>query len=232
MQPDAIHPYAILICTTLLSVAQSDSYSAFDERLGVAYEFKVHVDSGKEDCFYQQIQPQSSLYVAFQVMRGGDGKAGFAVRDPNGAFVMPYTWKESAEHEVQSIEMGGFYQFCIDNSLSRFASKLVSFYLASFKRDEWENYVDELTKQDVTVANFTTSLQTVDHNIGSMLKNLDQSRRSMSHDWYVVEGNHNYVQNWSICQCVVIVISSVCQVYFVKKLFLESDTGGKFKPRA
>lgn len=85
----------------------------------------------------------------------------------------------------------------------------------------------------MTVANFTSSLATVDRNIGEMLKNIDQSRRHMSHDWYVVEANHNYVQLWSISSIVVIIISSVVQVFFVKKLFLNDESGpGKHKPRA
>lgn len=162
-------------------------------------------------------------------MRGGDSKAGFAIRNPNGAFVLPYQWSESAEHEEQSVQMAGYYQFCIDNSLSRFASKLVSLYVASFKRDEWESYISELSGHDVTVANFTTSLQNVDKNIGFMLKSLDQSRRTMSHDWYLLESNNSYIQIWSIVQCSVIIISSVTQIYFVKKLFNSDDyvTGGK-----
>jgi len=122
---------------------------------------------------------------------------------------------------------------CIDNTLSRFASKLVSMYVAAFKRDEWEKYIDELNGQEVTVGNFTQSLANVDQNIGVMLKALDHSRKQMSHDWYLVEGNHSYVQNWSIVQCLVIIVSSVTQVFFVKKFFLDNDnTGGKFKPRA
>lgn len=121
---------------------------------------------------------------------------------------------------------------CIDNSPSRFQSKLVSLYIASFKRDEWEKYVQELSDAEVTVANFTSSLKNVDHNIGSMLKSLDQSRRQHTHDWYIVESNQRYVQNWSIIQCTVIIISSVVQVFFVRKLFDSRDMNLKGKPRA
>ena len=47
---------------------KSESFGTdVDERLGVAYEFKIHVDPGKEDCFFQQVHAHSSLYVAFQV---------------------------------------------------------------------------------------------------------------------------------------------------------------------
>lgn len=203
------------------------------EKLGFAYEFKIHVDASKEECFYQMVQAQSTLYVAFQVMRGGDSKAGFLIRDPTGATILPYKWSENAEHEESSVHNGGYYQFCIDNSLSRFASKLVSLYVASYKRDEWDKYISELTANDVVVSNFTASLSNVDKNIGTMLKSLDQSRRHHSHDWYLVDGNNRYIQNWSIAQCLIIVLSSVVQVFAVKRFFTADEkSSSKGKPRA
>lgn len=33
----------------------------------VAMDYKVHLDAGKEDCYYQYVQPGASLYVSFQV---------------------------------------------------------------------------------------------------------------------------------------------------------------------
>ena len=119
-------------------------------------------------------------------MRGGDGKAGFAVRSPTGAFSMPYQWSESADHDENTVPLEGYYAFCVDNTPSRFASKMISLYVASFKRDEWESYIGELGGLDVTVSNFTTSLANVDHNIASMLKMLDHSRRQNTHDFYLL----------------------------------------------
>ncbi|GIY59953.1 transmembrane emp24 domain-containing protein 6 [Caerostris extrusa] len=209
----------------------SETYT-FDQNIGVAYEFKIHVDAGKEECFSQYVHPGSTFYVAFQVMRGGDGMAGFAVRHPSGQLVLPYYWKPSAEYEEQTADPGGYYHLCIDNSLSRFASKLVSMYVNSFKRDKWEDYIKELEETDVTVANFTETLQTVDGRIGEMLKYQDQSRRQMSRDWYVVDGNHSYIQTWSIAQCIVIFLTSTLQVYFVRKLFEVKNVTPTAKPRA
>ncbi|CAG2123026.1 unnamed protein product, partial [Medioppia subpectinata] len=90
----------------------------------------------------------------------------------------------------------------------------------------------ELTDAEVTVGNFTNSLRNVDNNIGQMIKSLDHSRRVNSADWYLVDGNNRYVQNWSVVQCIVIVISAVVQVLFVKKLFASKDTQFAGKPRA
>jgi len=222
-----------VLCLLSARESRSESYSAanFEDKLGTAYEFKIHIDAGREDCFYQLIKPGSSLYVAFQVMRGGDNQAGFAIRNPSGHFVMPYVWKAHAEYDDAVVQTAGYYSLCIDNTASRFASKLVSLYVASFKRDEWEKYIQELTDAEVTVGNFTNSLRNVDNNIGLMIKSLDQSRRVNSADWYLVDGNNRYVQNWSIAQCIVIIISSVVQVFFVKKLFDVKDTL-RGKPKA
>uniref|UniRef100_A0A1W7RAL6 Transmembrane emp24 domain-containing protein 6 n=1 Tax=Hadrurus spadix TaxID=141984 RepID=A0A1W7RAL6_9SCOR len=220
-----------VILAFVLTLCKSDSY-IFDKDLGIAFEFKVHVDAGKEECFYQYVYSGSTLFVAFQVMRGGDGMAGFAVRNPHGIHVVPYQWKPNAEYEEQKVQASGYYQLCIDNSLSRFASKLVSLYLNSFKRNEWESYIKELEDLDITVTNFTGVLKNVDVRVGEMLKFQDHGRRQVSRDWHVVDSNNRWVQYWSMAQCAVIIITSTVQVFFVRKLFEFKSVTPTAKPRA
>jgi hypothetical protein len=97
----------------------------------IALDYKIHVDAGKEDCYFQYIMPDSVLYVDFQVVKGGDGQAGFAVKDPSGRFVMPYEWKAQANYDIEKA-VGGYYALCIDNQFSKFSAKLVSVYLNSY----------------------------------------------------------------------------------------------------
>lgn len=221
----------VLLFTCVAIEISADSYVS-EPSLGVSFEFKLHVDAGKEECFYQNVEPGASVYVAYQVLRGGDGQAGFAVRHPNGNHVLPYQWRPSAEYEEAASTTGGFYELCIDNSMSHFAAKLVSLYFNSFKRDKWESYVQELEALGVTVNNFTDTLQKVDGQVGEMLKYQDQNRRHLARDWYIVDGNNRYVQYWSLAQCVVIVATSALQVYFVRKLFEVKNVTPTCKPRA
>ena len=55
-------------------------------------------------------------------------------------------------------------------------------------------------------------------------------------DYYVAETNNEYVMYHSICLGIIIVISSLVQTYFIKKLFrspANSIASSKdFKPRA
>ena len=50
----------------LVPPCPSETYT-FNQNIGVAFEFKVHVDAGKEECFGQYVQPGATFYVAFQV---------------------------------------------------------------------------------------------------------------------------------------------------------------------
>merc|ERR1719433_1768468 len=53
-----------------------------DSAPGVAMEYKVHVEAGKEDCYWQYVHAGATFYVSAQVLKGGDGAIGMAVRNP------------------------------------------------------------------------------------------------------------------------------------------------------
>jgi hypothetical protein len=40
-------------------------------------------------------------------MRGGDNKAGFAIRDPSGIILVPYKWQQNVEHEQAVVSLAG-----------------------------------------------------------------------------------------------------------------------------
>lgn len=92
-----------------------------------------------------------------QVIRGGDGNAGFAVRHPNGQLVKAYEWLPSSEYS-EPTSTGGYYAVCLDNQFSRFASKLVNIYITVIKYDQWTKYAQEIEGLQLDMQNFTVSL--------------------------------------------------------------------------
>lgn len=65
----SVHLLLLLTAVLLLMCVPpcpSETYT-FNQNIGVAFEFKVHVDAGKEECFGQYVQPGATFYVAFQV---------------------------------------------------------------------------------------------------------------------------------------------------------------------
>lgn len=46
---------------------QLESKPWYERLPAVAMDYKVHLDAGKEDCYYQYVQPGATFYVSFQV---------------------------------------------------------------------------------------------------------------------------------------------------------------------
>ncbi|XP_015514416.1 transmembrane emp24 domain-containing protein 5 [Neodiprion pinetum] len=215
----------ILIFGALFAVAQAETTQPWYETLpAVAMDYKVHIDPGKEDCYFQYVNPGATFYVSFQVLRGGDGMAGFAVRNPTGQIVYPYQWRTSADYQDQSAT-GGYYSVCIDNQFSRFASKLVNLYLTVIRYDQWDKFTKELNELNLSVENFTRTIVGVEKNINEMLQIQHLSRSREARDINLLLDNNSYVQNWSIAQLLVITATTTLQVYFVRRLFEVKPSG-------
>merc|ERR1712013_896061 len=215
--------------------ASFDSSNWLDSAPGIAMEYKVHVEAGKEDCYWQFVHTGATLYVSYQVLKGGDGAIGMAVRNPQMKVVHPYAWKASSEYEESDIPSGGYYSVCLDNQFSRFSAKLVNLYLTTFRYDEWEKFSQELQDMDVTVEDFTSTLRQVDQRIQIMRQFQSMTRSGEARDFNLIQDNSAYVQNWSIAQIVVVILCTVIQVNFVKSLFKDprdtNSSGGAFKMR-
>lgn len=212
----------------VLSLATLEDWS-FDNAPGIAMEYKIHLDAGKEDCYYQYVHPGATLYINVQVLKGGDGMAGVAVRNPKGEIVHPYTWKKSAEYEEVS-QTGGYYGVCIDNQFSRFAAKLINFYMTTFRYDLWEKFNKELEDMDISHLSFTKSIKEIEQYIHKMLLLQSQSRAKESRDFQLLTSNNQYIQYWSLAQCIAIVGAGAMQVFFLRKLFdiqVTTKSGGR-----
>jgi len=220
----------IVVVTIFTFLQVHQGQGIYENAPGIAMDYKVHIDAGKEDCYYQYVHPGSTLYVAFQVLKGGDGQAGFAVRHPNGQVVHPYQWKAQSDYQ-ESASTGGYYAVCIDNQFSRFAAKLVNMYITTFRYDEWEKYSKELEEMDLHVTNFTTIISNVDQRMGQVVQMLHHSRARESRDFSLIQDNAYYVSFWSLLQCGIIFTTTAVQVYFVRKLFDSTNPvkGGKVR---
>ncbi|KAH8302551.1 hypothetical protein KR044_008126 [Drosophila immigrans] len=214
-------PIIAFICCALLiqtSSAQEAQQPWYENLPAVAMDYKVHIDAGKEDCYHQYVQAGATFYVSFSVVRGGDGMAGFAVRNPAGEIVKPYQWQATADYTDQ-VSPGGYYSVCIDNQFSRFAGKLVNIYITVVKYDAWDKYAKEIEELQLNMQNFTATIGTVERNINDMLGYQAHSRHRESRDYALLLDNNSYIQTFSLSQIVVILITCSIQVFFVRKLF-------------
>jgi hypothetical protein len=65
------HATLIVVVSTFLyflQICDSETTVPWYESLpAVAMDYKVHIDAGKEDCYFQYVNPGATFYVSFQV---------------------------------------------------------------------------------------------------------------------------------------------------------------------
>lgn len=58
----------LFIVGTVIVLAKCETTRPWYETLpAVAMDYKVHIDAGKEDCYYQYVNPGATFFVSFQV---------------------------------------------------------------------------------------------------------------------------------------------------------------------
>ncbi|XP_076671311.1 transmembrane emp24 domain-containing protein A [Andrena cerasifolii] len=208
-----------LVFVVVISFANTSvPHSGYEAVPAIVLNYKVHIDAGKEDCYFQYGSVGAEFYVYFQVVRGGDGKAGFAVRNPEGVIVHPYQWLPDSSY-YDTVKNAGYYSICVDNQFSRFASKLVNLYISVIRYDEWDRYSKELEDLNVSVENFTSAITNVERNINDMLQIQHLSRSGEAVGLNLLLDNNSYIQTWSIAQIFIILATTTIQIYFVRKFF-------------
>ncbi|XP_052820870.1 transmembrane emp24 domain-containing protein 6-like isoform X2 [Mya arenaria] len=204
----------------------------FDGLPGAQHEFKIEIGAGREECFYQKIVAGGKIHVSFEVLEGGSIDVYMPnLFNPQGHHLDQSTG-ESDGVLLTMADVTGPYAICLDNTQSRMASKLVYVYLVTYVEEEWSKYRQEIEDLSLTVSNFTDTIQHVQESITDALVHQAKSRMDVIRDWYTITGNNSYVQRWSMCQCVVVVLSACIQVYFVRRLFRFTTVTGTHKPRA
>ena len=72
-----------------------DGANWLDGAPGVAMEYKVHVDAGKEDCYYQYVHEGATLYVSQQVLKGLEVFIHFSKIFSSKFYLLNFPWQEA-----------------------------------------------------------------------------------------------------------------------------------------
>lgn len=75
------------------------------------------------------------------------------------------------------------------------------------------------------------STRKVQNNIFHMWRYYNFARMRKMADFFLLQSNYNYVNWWSTAQSLVIVLSGILQLYFLKRLFNVPMTTDTKKPR-
>jgi hypothetical protein len=76
------------------------------ESTWIKHDFKIEIEAGNAECFYQSIEQESVLHVSFQVVRGDD--ITFYLNDPHRNEVNRLEYQQSGAFQIPKTSETGW----------------------------------------------------------------------------------------------------------------------------
>lgn len=221
-----------MLCTTCLLFVTVGAYveALYENTIdahGPGTSFTVLLPPGTWECFYQNLEPEQTLDVEFQVIRGGNLDIDYVVKDPRRKVVLTRSRIANSGdlHTGIDVHEFGDYELCFSNEFSPISSKLVfvSIAVASPMEEGAGMYVGEEPMSE----EYTPLLAALDKLQSALYHAKHAQMLLVAHearDVYLAESNNVMVPFWTLMESVVIVMTSVCQVYTIRQLFVSVKT--------
>jgi len=206
----------------------------------VEREITVHVDAGKEECFFETVIKGNTLTVEYQVIDGGSTQMSeldinFRIMNPRGQPLIAEFKKSDGAHS-QRVEELGDYKICFDNKFSYVSSKTVYFEMINENEDEdyddLAGIFDDDEEEDseyyeVQVTDIEGKLKKIKEDIVKARHLQDLIRVTDLKDRTIMEHNFERVNVMSCLYVFVLIAAGLCQVVLVRSLF---DDKSKINP--
>ncbi|XP_027703460.1 transmembrane emp24 domain-containing protein 6 [Vombatus ursinus] len=200
------------------------------------YDFAIMVSPGGTECFWQFAHQSGYFYFNYEVQRTMGllhGRHITATAHTPKGFLIDKSQDIRGQINFSTKETG-FYQLCLSNQHNHFATVQVYlnfgvFYEGADMANNQKN--EERQKLNDTLDAIEESTRKVQMNIFHMWRYYNFARMRKGSDFFILQSNYNYVNWWSTAQSIVIVLSGILQLYFLKRLFNAPQVTDTKKPR-
>lgn len=112
-----IHFGYVLLGVSLIQIVPEANGFSYENLPAVAMDYKVHIDAGKEDCYFQYVNPGATFYVSFQVLPQPGDPASYdiiirSLRRKIGARSMIQNMTRSIDHMVARNHVSASQEKC------------------------------------------------------------------------------------------------------------------------
>ncbi|XP_004584040.2 transmembrane emp24 domain-containing protein 6 [Ochotona princeps] len=198
------------------------------------HDFAIMISPGGAECFWQFAYQAGYVYFNYEVQRtlgmSHDRHIAATAHTPQGILI---DTSQDVRGQINfSTKETGFYQLCLSNQQNHFGSVQVYLNFGVFyEGPEMEHQQQERKQLNDTLDAIEASTRKVQNNIFHMWRFYNVARMRKMGDFFLLQSNYNYVNWWSTAQSLVIVLSGILQLHFLKRLFNVPTTADTKKPR-
>lgn len=199
-----------------------------DPTSALANGFTTVVDPGKTNCFYDELDPNKTLEIEYQVIEGGgELDINFQIVSPRGVMLLNDEKKTDEVHTITTPH-GGIYSFCFDNSFSTVAEKIVfvDLDLATYDEEGWMRTLDasDLTEKELQIDSIRDKLDTIKEALEKAQQHQQYLTKKNFKNYFLVSRSSSRVFWWSLIQSIALIGVAICQVLIVRNFFAEGST--------
>ncbi|XP_076988973.1 transmembrane emp24 domain-containing protein 6 [Tamandua tetradactyla] len=198
------------------------------------YDFAIMIPPGVTECFWQFAHQTGYFYFSYEVQRtlgmSHDRHIAATAYTPQGFLI---DTSQNVRGQINfSTKETGFYQLCLRNQQNHFGSVQVYLNFGVFYEGPEMDHKQKSERKQLndTLDAITESTRKVQNNIFHMWRYYNFARMRKMADFFLLQSNYNYVNWWSTAQSLVIVLSGILQLYFLKRLFNVPIITDKRKP--
>lgn len=201
-------------------------------------EFRVAIDAGKIDCFYQEAKKDHSLEISYQVIEissrfswlspsgKGDLTIDFILSSPQNEILVTERRRNEGSH-VHPVQDTGTFKICFDNSYS-YSSKMINvevYMYSNQDEDRWgQYYQDHYTyapeiQAAEAIESIRTSINKVRDNLIQVVHSQDERRAIERRDRNLIEQNFEYINRFSLCSIFVFFVIAFMQLIIIRSMF-------------
>ncbi|XP_041505357.1 transmembrane emp24 domain-containing protein 6 [Microtus oregoni] len=196
------------------------------------HDFAIMIHPGDMECFWQFAEQMGYFYFSYEVQRtlgmSHDHHIAATVHAPQG-FLIDTSQDVRGQINFATQETG-FYRLCLRNDQSRFSSVQVYLNLGVFYEGlEMDHKQNQRKQLNDTLDAIEVSTRRVEIHVFHVWRFYNFARMRKVADFLLLQSTYTYVNRWSAAQSLVIVLSGVLQLYFLKRLFTGSAADTKLR---
>ncbi|XP_017079000.1 transmembrane emp24 domain-containing protein 2 [Drosophila eugracilis] len=186
--------------------------------LEAACGFIITLDAHEEECFYDHANVNDKVTISFEVMEGGFKDVGVEISAP-GDDRLHYSEQETLGSFTFTAMKDGLYQLCFDNEMSTLTPKVLMFQFHVARPLQF--YSDPAKRKDDVVEQAT-----VQYTVNQFSAKLGAVKMEQEYMHFRYRGHVELsdtvefrVLSWSIFAPMMLIITTILQVYYLKHFF-------------
>ncbi|XP_026472175.1 transmembrane emp24 domain-containing protein 7-like isoform X2 [Ctenocephalides felis] len=179
-------------------------------------ELTFELPDNAKECFYQDIQKNTSVTLEFQVVTGGQYDVDVTLESPNKQIIYSQVKTQFDSHHFTA-PISGVYVACFSNEFSTFSHKLV--YMDFQVGDEQP--LPGVGEHATVLTQLESSAQEIHRSLTSILNYQTHHRLREAQGRKRAEDLNERVMWWSVFETLTVLIITIGQVYVLKNFFSE-----------